>query len=255
MYSRYTGDGCGHTSYTGVGIAIHGHERIRACTGCLSMAAAPRTCMTTPTARPHPTLRAMANAALHVAIAAVCVEHGVDPALYGSITDALAEEPFLGSTLDVLDALSGVLVLDGEGTSGRLADDLLHATRNHGAKRPRHVLAASGPNSSSASSTLDQCLWKREYKSSEDRFERPYSHVLDERTLILEQAPFNPEGFASTVRIRRSHPRQRSLQHSPLPTTAAALHSNGSDRCHAYLPLHACVHIGVGLVHRACSLL
>lgn len=45
--------------------------------------------------------------------------------------------------------------------------------------------------------------WKREHLTDKSRFERPYAHPLGAAagggTLTLEQAPFGPEGFASTV--------------------------------------------------------
>jgi hypothetical protein len=142
---------------------------------------------------------------MHETVAAVCAEHGLEH-LSDSIISALAEEPFLGSAFDVAEALNGVL--DGVVDEG-LAATLFRAYSRcaSGRKRPKvEVTATDAPGSSA----LDQFAWKREYKSSHERFEQPYTHNLGGVSLSLAQAPFNPEGFASTVRLTNVVPYSRA---------------------------------------------
>lgn len=65
-----------------------------------------------------------------------------------------------------------------------------------------------GASSASAAefSALERLAWKREFKSTQERFHSPYEHVLERAgdpeggaVLTLAQEPFGPEGFASTV--------------------------------------------------------
>ena len=56
----------------------------------------------------------------------------------------------------------------------------------------------------SAKGVLERLSWAREYKSHAERFERPFLYEMETRgttltTLTLQQAPFDAEGFASTV--------------------------------------------------------
>ena len=50
---------------------------------------------------------------------------------------------------------------------------------------------------------LEQIAWKREFKSHAERFTRPYTHagigVPPGVSLCIEQRPYGPDGFASTV--------------------------------------------------------
>ena len=51
-----------------------------------------------------------------------------------------------------------------------------------------------------SSSFLQQQLWKREGKPDRDRFELPYNYSTEKGdALCIKQAPFDAEGFASTV--------------------------------------------------------
>jgi predicted nicotinamide N-methyase len=111
-----------------------------------------------------------------------------------AITEVLAEEPFLGSATDVLDAV-GHLLGEDDDAAAQSAVALFEALQTVSQrKRPR--LSASA----AVGGGLAQLEWKREYMSDEARFELPYSHSLEDGpTLVLQQAPFRPEGFASTV--------------------------------------------------------
>ena len=102
----------------------------------------------------------------------------------------ILEAEFVGSALDIFDAV-GHLFGDEE-EARHLADALFEAMQNAPRKRPRlpTIGAASG---------LSHCAWKREYMSDHARFQRPYIHDLDGVSITLQQAPFCPEGFASTV--------------------------------------------------------
>ena len=128
------------------------------------------------------------GSALFDAVAAcLTAEHDVE-----AIVEILSEE-FIGSTLDVMDAIGHLLEHD-EDPSGT-AEKLFNAYRSTGHKRPRL------PSPSAVGGGLDQFEWKREFMDSTARFERPYVHSMyrDGPTLTLQQAPFRPEGFASTI--------------------------------------------------------
>ena len=62
------------------------------------------------------------------------------------------------------------------------------------------MLGAEEPGPSGAS-VLERLSWAREYKSHAERFERPFVYEMEPpgTTLTLQQAPFDAEGFASTV--------------------------------------------------------
>ena len=130
------------------------------------------------------------------AIRAVLVGHGV-PGDGADEIAAILEEEHVGSALDVCDAV-GHLLGDEPGRvqdiSKALFEGLGH-TRTKRARLPSLALADAGP------SALDQISWKREYMSAEQRFVLPYTHALEgsTRILTLRQAPFGPEGFASTI--------------------------------------------------------
>lgn len=108
----------------------------------------------------------------------------------------------VGSALDVLEALEPLL-LDDFGLSSVEAlgvANLLFETAPVW-QRQQTIPSSSG----SLDRWLEQRKWKREHMSDEDRFYRPYRHVLgagrcsSAPELELEQRPFGPEGFASTV--------------------------------------------------------
>lgn len=135
--------------------------------------------------------------------AALAAHDIVDCESCEEVIGCIESEPYLGSALDVLEALSGVeLSCD---VSEELAAAIFEAIGRHSrpaAARENHWT----PASASGLSPLDQCAWKREFKSEAERFERPYEYVLRRpeagaggHKLVLRQRPFGPEGFASTV--------------------------------------------------------
>ena len=136
------------------------------------------------------------------AIAAVLASHGL-VAHTDDVVEILTEEgEHLGSAVDVHDALLAVLPSDG---ARMVANDLLavlQVARAPG-KRKRSGGSSGSAHASSTpcgASVLDQLAWKREYMSEHARFVEPYTHaVLNGPTLVLRQAPFVAEGFASTV--------------------------------------------------------
>ena len=129
---------------------------------------------------------------------------GFDADLITEVADILSEE-IVGSTVDVLDAV-GHLLGEDEAEQRSRAEALHQALARMSRKRPRIPLT-SGSGSSSGSG-LAAFTWKREYMSGKARFELPYLHTLGSladtaqsppTTLVLKQAEFGPEGFASTV--------------------------------------------------------
>ena len=112
------------------------------------------------------------------------------------VAEILAEE-CIGSPLDVLDAVGHLLGGDDDAPETQaVAEAIYAAIRGLCHKRPRYS------PSQNAGGGLASLEWKREYMSTKARFEEPYVHTLgqgDEATLVLQQAPFCPEGFASTV--------------------------------------------------------
>lgn len=60
--------------------------------------------------------------------------------------------------------------------------------------------ASHPPPSPTFAQTIAAWKWKREHLTDRARFHTPYVHRLDDgRVLTLRQAPFGPEGFASTT--------------------------------------------------------
>ena len=108
----------------------------------------------------------------------------------------ILDEEFIGSALDVFDAVGHLL---SEDEAQAQAEALFVALRSVSRKRPR--LPSRAARSAGGGSSLAQFEWKREYMTSTARFEEPYTHELACRSapLVLQQAPFCPEGFASTV--------------------------------------------------------
>ncbi len=150
--------------------------------------------------------------------------HGVSTELCDSFLSALAAEDNLGSALDVHDSVVEPLLGDGEHkpvTLAALSTAIFAALASRevalfrsGAKK-RHrshdapasssggASSAGGALPSGGTSWLDACSWKREFKSERERFHEPYVYELEGgvggRRLEIEQRPFEPEGFASTV--------------------------------------------------------
>jgi len=124
----------------------------------------------------------------------VCAAHALPRETATEIALALAEEPYLGSALDISEALLHIESLDACALADRqsLCEALLPAVLSRRRKR-------SLPATSSIGGGLDQFTWKREFKHDRDRYHEPYTHALFGHELVLEQRPFGPEGFASTV--------------------------------------------------------
>jgi len=123
-------------------------------------------------------------------IAAVCSAHGLEDAAL--VAAALAEEPYLGSALDVSEALCEVLVGIDEPSKRLALCEALYAVLPSDRGKKRALPEACGTG-------LDQIVWKREYKSEHQRFVGSYEHEMPGGVLVLQQRPFGPEGFASTV--------------------------------------------------------
>lgn len=122
------------------------------------------------------------------AIAAACAAHDAAE-VADEIAALLADEPFIGSALDVRLAIEGIV----EPASEALCEALFAALGRSGKRARLSELPAA------AGSGIGASTWKREYKSARERFQEPYSHPLHGRTLLLQQAAFEAEGFASTV--------------------------------------------------------
>ena len=124
----------------------------------------------------------------------VCSTYALPRETASEIALALAEEPYLGSALDISEALLHIESLDACALADRqsLCEALLPAVLSRRRKR-------SLPATCSIGGGLDQFTWKREFKHDRDRYHEPYTHALFGHELVLEQRPFGPEGFASTV--------------------------------------------------------
>ena len=128
------------------------------------------------------------------AIGAACASFGVAN-LSEQIT-ALLEDEFIGSALDVVDAIGGVLI-EADVDSTALAEAIFAVLQGaRGRKRPK---VPKRDASGRAQESLNQVFWKREYKTERERFDLPYEYCIDGHKLVLQQTPFGPEGFASTV--------------------------------------------------------
>ena len=117
-------------------------------------------------------------------------DHDVD-----EIAAVLEDECFLGSALDVADAVGHLLA------SPALAQPLYEALERINRKRPCFDLRDIPHDAESAKNTLAALEWKREYKTHAERFDEPYLHQLSGTAvpLVLHQTPFDAEGFASTI--------------------------------------------------------
>ena len=111
----------------------------------------------------------------------------------------LQSEPHIGSATDVYGCV-GHMLNAAQCTAlfeacYAQAPSKRHSTeREPAAKRPRRAGAKS-------SGALEHLGWMREFKSHAERFDSPYVHTVEpvNARLVLEQRPFCPEGFASTV--------------------------------------------------------
>jgi len=128
----------------------------------------------------------------------------------------------VGSVLDVMDAI-GDLLLDHGVEQHQLQSVCSALFESIGAHRapPLHSLPLPVPRRGAG---LDALEWKREFKGHAARFEQDYAHPLQvnatgqpEAVLTLQQRPFRPEGFASTV-WDSSIVLSRMLEHRGLQT-------------------------------------
>ena len=133
----------------------------------------------------------------HSAIAAACISHGVNVDRAEEICSTLEEEPILGSELDVSDALGDLAECGDRAAFCKAIMSTLPimSRAKPWIERWAHRQQTSGVSQGG----LDSCSWKREYKSELERFHQPYVHDMGCGSLILQQRPFGPEGFASTV--------------------------------------------------------
>lgn len=119
----------------------------------------------------------------------------LDPRACDEVAERLDSEPYLGSALDVFEAVGDLLPDDAADALSHALFDAIGGTGRPSGKRPK-LSAAAGPGPS----FLDQAAWKREFKSHAERFEQPFRYELrgePSRTLVLEQRPFCPEGEAA----------------------------------------------------------
>ena len=133
--------------------------------------------------------------------------HALPPDALAELTEVVEEEASsFGSASDVHDAVGHLLPPDDAAALSTALFDAIKAKR--GPDRARLVQlsateAESGTEDPGPSGTgvLERLSWAREYKSHAERFERPfvYEMELPGTTLTLQQAPFDAEGFASTV--------------------------------------------------------
>ena len=155
---------------------------------------------------------------------------GLDGAQVAELV-SLLEEEHIGSATDVFDCVGHLFVRDcaAVGTADEHAVDACTALFNecfgraqtkrrrsdgHGGGsggsggeggaggRARVESRARGRGRDGApGGFLEQLSWKREFKSHAERFERPYTHagVPPGVSLCIEQRPYGPDGFASTV--------------------------------------------------------
>ena len=130
------------------------------------------------------------------------------------VWDVLKHED-LGSALDVMDAVGELLLEHGVAREQlpQLCTRLIEALGTRGAEvRGAPVATAATVEtmgrvrtaSASNGCYLDTFAWKREFKSHSERFLQDYSHTVlpnagAPHVLTIEQRPFGPEGFASTI--------------------------------------------------------
>ena len=161
----------------------------------------------------------------------VLESHALPPDALAELTEIILEEASsFGSASDVHDAVGHLLPPDHAAALSAALFDAIKAKRGPGRARMPPVSGtepepATEPESGtepepdtepgpSAKGVLERLSWAREYKSHAERFERPFLYEMGTSrpgtsrpisdaghltTLTLQQAPFDAEGFASTV--------------------------------------------------------
>ena len=136
--------------------------------------------------------------------------HALPPDALAELTEVVEEEASsFGSASDVHDAVGHLLPPDDAAALSTALFDAIKAKRGPGRARVMQLSATEPVPSTEAesgteepgSSVLERLSWAREYKSHAERFERPFVYEMEPpgTTLTLQQAPFDAEGFASTV--------------------------------------------------------
>ena len=133
-----------------------------------------------------------------------------------TVWDVLRHED-LGSALDIMDAVGELLLEHGVEREQlpQLCTRLIEALGPRSAEvRGAHGATAAGVEqlgrvrttaaASEGGCYLETFAWKREFKSHSERFIQDYSHTVlphegAPHVLTIEQRPFGPEGFASTI--------------------------------------------------------
>ena len=150
----------------------------------------------------------------------VLKSHGLPQDALTELTEIVLEEASsFGSASDVHDAVGHLLPPDHAAALSAALFDAIKAKRGPGRARFPPVSGTEPVPSTeaeagteelgtepgpSAKGVLERLSWAREYKSHAERFERPFLYEMETRgttltTLTLQQAPFDAEGFASTV--------------------------------------------------------
>ena len=150
----------------------------------------------------------------------VLKSHGLPQDALTELTEIVLEEASsFGSASDVHDAVGHLLPPDHAAALSAALFDAIKAKRGPGRARLPQVSGTEPVPSTeaeagteelgtepgpSAKGVLERLSWAREYKSHAERFERPFLYEMETRgttltTLTLQQAPFDAEGFASTV--------------------------------------------------------
>ena len=139
--------------------------------------------------------------------------HALPPDALAELTEVVEEEASsFGSASDVHDAVGHLLPPDDAAALSTALFDKIKAKRGPGRARVMQLSATEPLPSTEAesgteepgqsgTSVLERLSWAREYKSHAERFERPFVYEMEPpgTTLTLQQAPFDAEGFASTV--------------------------------------------------------
>ena len=139
--------------------------------------------------------------------------HALPPDALAELTEVVEEEASsFGSASDVHDAVGHLLPPDDAAALSTALFDAIKAKRGPGRARVMQLSATEPVPSTEAesgteepgpsgTSVLERLSWAREYKSHAERFERPFVYEMETpgTTLTLQQAPFDAEGFASTV--------------------------------------------------------
>ena len=154
----------------------------------------------------HAATDACALSTMQAALRSILERHGLDASAWLEPVSAALEDEgeVIGSALDVHEILRAVL----DEVTPELSAEIFAvcerptaAPAKRGTKRstPPHTESADSAEDGAQQSWLTTHEWKREYKSTAERFEQPYEHAIGPGSLVLVQAPFGPEGFASTV--------------------------------------------------------